>query len=202
MFTSGATEANRLGVLGTPYGTGTVACSARDHSSSVAAAGALNARGWRAESLPLDANGRLDLGGDWASDGPALLCVTVVCGQTGVVEDMARVTAWCRSEPGRLVHADATQALGLCGASFHDLGVTTMACAPHKFGGPRGIGALVIRAGSKLEPLAPGSQELGLRGGTEAVALAVGVALALERADAERTAADGWRSCGRISRRG
>lgn len=191
VFTSGATEANRLGVLGTPSHTGTVACSARDHTSSIAAADALTARGWRAVSLPLDADGRLDPGGDWASDGPALLCVTVVCGQTGVVEDMARVTAWCQRGPGRLVHADATQALGLCGASFRDLGVTTMACAPHKFGGPRGIGALVLRAGSTLEALAPGSQELGLRGGTEAVALAVGFALALERAAAERAAEAG-----------
>jgi cysteine desulfurase len=62
-----------------------------------------------------------------------------------------------------------------------------MACAPHKFGGPRGIGALVIRAGSTLEPQAPGTQELGMRGGTEAVALAVGFARSLELADAERT---------------
>ena len=186
VFTSGATEANRLGVLGTRGGTGTVGCSARDHASVSAAAAALGGQGWRAVPLPLAADGRLDPGGDWAPDGPALLCATVVCGQTGVVEDMARLATWRDSRPDRFVHADATQALGLCDVAFGGLGVTTMACAPHKFGGPRGIGALVIRAGATLEPLVPGPQELGMRGGTETVTLAVGFARAVELAAADR----------------
>lgn len=188
VFTSGATEANRLGVLGVPEFAGTVGLSARDHASVAAAARALEARGWRSVTLPLDADGRLEPGGDWHRHGPGLLCITVACGQTGVVEDLARVADWSGARADRRVHADATQALAWWGPSFPNLGAATMACAPHKFGGPRGIGALVVRAGSEIVPVSPGTQELGLRGGTEAVSLAVGFARALELALAERLA--------------
>lgn len=188
VFTSGATEANRLGVLGVPEFAGTVGLSARDHASVAAAARALEARGWRSVTLPLDADGRLEPGGDWHGHGPGLLCITVACGQTGVVEDLARVADWSGVRADRRVHADATQALAWWGPSFPNLGAATMACAPHKFGGPRGIGALVVRAGSEIVPVSPGTQELGLRGGTEAVSLAVGFARALELALAERLA--------------
>lgn len=186
VFTSGASEANRLAVLGAAGRGGTVGFSARDHASIAAAAAALEGRGWRTIRLPLDGDGRLGHGGDGLAAGPSLLCTTVVCGQTGVVEDMIAAAAWRDGGPDRLVHADATQALGPCGVSFRGLGATTMACAPHKFGGPRGIGALVIRAGTALEPLLPGIQELGMRGGTEPVALAVGFARAVELAATER----------------
>jgi cysteine desulfurase len=93
-----------------------------------------------------------------------------------------------------LVHVDATQAVGLLDVSFARLVASarlpaaTLALAPHKFGGPRGIGGLVVRGDIPLEPLTAGPQELGLRGGTEPVVLAVGFAQALELAVAERAA--------------
>jgi cysteine desulfurase len=87
-----------------------------------------------------------------------------------------------------LVHADATQAAAWIDLTFQASGWTTLALAPHKFGGPRGIGAVVVRGDVPLAPVTPGPQELGLRGGTEAVALAAGFARAWDLAVAEREA--------------
>jgi cysteine desulfurase len=83
------------------------------------------------------------------------------------------------------VHADATQA---CGWLEFDgrFAAKTVSVAPHKFGGPRGIGGLLVRRGMPLAAVTPGSQESGLRGGTEAVVLAEGFATAVELVAADR----------------
>ena len=88
------------------------------------------------------------------------------------------------------VHTDATQVVGKLPVDFRALGVATMTFAAHKFHGPLGIGALVIRHGVKLAPqLFGGFQQAGLRPGTESVALAVGMLTALELWHAEQDAA-------------
>lgn len=207
VFTSGATEANRLGLLGLAAGRraageapGWVGCSARDHGSIRSAATELARDGWQVVELPLSASGQLDRrgssigcdailpGGGQVSGRQAagILTVTTVCGQTGIREDLAAVATVAGDRPGLSIHADATQAAAWDDLAFADSLATTLALAPHKFGGPRGIGGLVIRGRAKLAAVAPGPQELGLRGGTEAVALAVGFARALELATAER----------------
>jgi cysteine desulfurase len=88
--------------------------------------------------------------------------------------------------PHSAFHCDATQAVGKSPVHFHDLGVSTLALSAHKFHGPQGVGALLVRRGVKLRPLARGGhQQRGLRPGTEPVALAVGLAAALEEARRE-----------------
>ena len=186
VFTSGATEANRLALLGMA-GDGLTACrySARDHGSIAAAARQFRERGADVALLPLLSSGRLDCGPlDWPATAiRRLLCTTLVCGQTGTVEDMAAV----RAAAGAChIHVDATQAVALEPVSFAALDVPTLACAPHKFGGPRGIGCLIVRGDVQLAAVTPGPQEAGLRGGTEAVPLAVGCATAVELAVAAR----------------
>jgi len=194
IFTSGATEANRLGMLGTAGATpGTVAVSPRDHGSLLAAADDLAARGWRLCRLPLAADGStleaaVRLAG--STSGRMLVSTTLVCGQTGLRESLAAV-ACAGVGPRLLVHADATQAAAWDPLDFAALPVTSLALAPHKFGGPRGIGGLLVRGGLDIAPLTPGPQELGLRGGTEAVSLAAGFATALEIAVATRAEAAG-----------
>jgi cysteine desulfurase len=193
VFTSGATESNRLGILGLagspdarPTG-GMVAISARDHSSLRAAAGALGAGGWQVVDLPLRAAGTVDFMSAAAGPGaPAarILATTTVCGQTGIRDDLQGATALAAD--GWLVHADATQAAAWDEIRFATGPWATLALAPHKFGGPRGIGGLVVKAGISLAPIAPGPQELGLRGGTEMVALAAGFARALQLVSADR----------------
>lgn len=195
VFTSGATEANRLAVLGTARSpAGVVAVSARDHASLRAAAKDLASRpDWSITDLPLDSHGTLDSAAvsawlDQTQGVPCrILCTTFVCGQTGTRESALVVAA--AAERACLVHADATQAVAFTDVDFTRLGAATLTLAPHKFGGPRGIGGLVIRGDVDLQPLHPGPQETGMRGGTEPVALAAGFATALELACAERAEA-------------
>jgi cysteine desulfurase len=192
VFTSGATEANRLGVLGLAGDRpGWIAGSARDHPGLRQAATDLGARGWQATELPLTAAGCLQQG--LARDGFAaaavsagLLTVTTICGQTGIREDLAGIARLAHDVSAVRFHADATQAAAWEPLGFAESPFATLAFAPHKFGGPRGIGGLMIRSGVPLRPIVAGPQELGLRGGTEAVALAVGFARSFELAVTER----------------
>lgn len=195
VFTSGATEANRLGVLGSATATrGLVAGSARDHASLREAVADLGRRGWHHLDLPLAATGgiRVDAAGEaFATAGATtcLLTITTICGQTGIRDDLPSIRSLARSLPSLLIHADATQQAGWDSLAFSESPFSTLTLAAHKFGGPRGIGGLVIRGGIAVQPLTPGPQELGLRGGSEAVAAAAGFARALELAVAERDAA-------------
>lgn len=189
IFTGGATEANVLGLVGRAGRPGGLLLhSARDHGSVAAANATLVGRGWSAHPVPLRTDGRLDLGDGLPamSGGDVLLATTLVCGQTGIVEDMAAVAAAAARVPGLSVHVDATQAVAYEDVDLARLPAATLTVAPHKFGGPRGIGALVVRGDVALVPVVPGPQEAGLRGGTEAVVLAAGFATALALAVAER----------------
>jgi len=194
VFTSGASEANHLALLGMTAASATfgeVLFSRRDHPSSVNAALVAGSRGWRLRELSLDAAGTAGAAFAVAradAVGPQIASLTLVCGQTGSIEDLA-VMAALPSAAGRhprLVHIDATQAAGLMAIDFQALPAATLSLAPHKFGGPRGIGGLLIRGGVAIEPVQAGPQESGLRGGTEAVPLAAGFARAIELAVADR----------------
>ena len=163
--------------------------SRRDHASGVAAARTAAARGWRLRELALDPRCGTAAAAVSAAlaephpTGPRIISLTLVCGQTGSIEPLPVLEPDMRDT---LVHVDATQAAGLMPVSFRDLPAATLALAPHKFGGPRGIGSLLVRGGVPLEAVQAGPQEFGLRGGTEEVPLAVGFARALELAVADR----------------
>jgi len=192
VFTSGATEANHLAVLGMAAATtpGTLLFSRRDHSSVVAAAAAAGRLGWAVGEIGLDVAGRLDAAAvadrlAAAGTAPRIVALTLVCGQSGSVESAGGLAA---ARAAAAVHVDATQAAGLVPVDFATLGAATLALAPHKFGGPRGIGGLVVGAGVAIAARVAGTQEHGLRPGTEAVPLAAGFARALELAVARRDA--------------
>jgi cysteine desulfurase len=191
VFTSGASEANHLAVLGMTAASATVGevfFSWRDHPSSVNAALVANRHGWRLRELALDsaegtASAAVSAGAcDGQPAGPRIVSLTLVCGQTGSIEDLPLPD----NASSGLFHVDATQAVGLMPVVFHALSAATLAVAPHKFGGPRGIGALLIRGGVAIAPVQAGPQEYGLRGGTEAVPLAAGFARSLELSVADR----------------
>lgn len=191
VFTSGMTEANRLAILGMAAGhVGSVASSARDHSSVRTAVRELGDRGWTVCTPPLDAGGAIDPGWTFAATmpQPRILVLTLVCGQTGSIEPRCRLPQDRGGAAGVLVHVDAAQAILCEQIAFADSGFASLALAPCKFGGPRGIGAAIVRGDVPLSGIVPGPQESGLRGGTEAVPLAVGFARALELAVAERAA--------------
>jgi cysteine desulfurase len=106
--------------------------------------------------------------------------------ETGVVQPVKELAAICNERSVQL-HTDAAQAAGKLPIDFRRLGAATIAIAAHKFGGPIGIGALVLRDDVQPAPILRGGvQQARLRPGTESVALAVGMRRALELWDANR----------------
>ena len=113
-----------------------------------------------------------------------LICLQLANHETGAIQPVPAFV-----NLGVPVHCDAAQAVGKIPVSFRALGVTAMSLSAHKFRGPKGIGALILKKGTKLQPRAfGGHQQRGHRPGTEPVPLAVGMAVALQHA--VRTMAD------------
>jgi len=117
-------------------------------------------------------------------------------------EDRSIADAIARAVAERhiVMHTDAVQAVGRMDVDFHALGVTTLDAGSHKMHGPPGIGILLIRKGRKIAPIFHGGgQQLGLRPGTSAVALAVGLAEALRLWESEKiTRTAQWRAMGQM----
>lgn len=187
VFTSGATEANNLAILGHAQGwaalrgrAGHLVSLATEHKSVLAPLRRLRAQGWRVTLLQPDRDGLLASEALAAVLEPdtALVSVLWVNNETGVVQDIAALAAVCQAHSVPL-HVDAAQAAGKLpvGAAGCDYLVLT----GHKLGGPQGIGALVV-APARRAHLAPqivgGGQERGLRSGTPAEHQIAGFALA------------------------
>jgi len=194
VFTSGGTEANNLAVLGIAHGAkggaglGHVVISPVEHASVVGPAERLLDRGWQVDSLPVGRDGVVEPGrlGELVRPGTRLVSVILANHETGVMQPVAELAAMCRAA-GVPLHTDAVQAAGKMPVDFRRLGVDAMSVSAHKFHGPAGIGALLLRADVPIEPqLLGGHQQEGLRGGTESTALAVGMMTALELWHVER----------------
>jgi cysteine desulfurase len=156
--------------------------SAIEHPSIMAVADRLERAGWHVDRLGVDRHGtiRVDELRRALRRETRLVAAMLANNETGVIQPVAEMAAVC-AEHGVPFHTDASQAAGKLPVSFRELGVATMSIAPHKFGGPLGIGALVVRHDVRLSPqLVGGSQQLGLRAGTIPVALVVGLRRALE----------------------
>jgi cysteine desulfurase len=99
--------------------------------------------------------------------------------ETGALQPVREIAAFL--QPETALHCDAAQAIGKIPVNFHSLGAATLTASAHKFGGPKGIGILITKRGTHLNPLLfGGHQQRGFRPGTEPVPLAVGMAVALE----------------------
>ncbi len=186
VFTSGGTESDNLAVLGAP-GSGTVLCSAIEHHA-VLHAGA--ARG--GTTVPVGRTGVVDLDALGELLGPevALVSVMLVNNEVGSVQPLAAVAALVRERaPGALLHTDAVAAVGWLDVAGLTAAADLVSVSAHKFGGPKGVGALVVRDGTRLAPvLHGGAQERGRRPGTHDVAGVVGMAAALGVATDSREA--------------
>jgi cysteine desulfurase len=190
VFTSGATEANNLalfGLAGTPPGH--LVGSMIEHPCVVEPLRRLGEQGFAIDWLAVSREGIVDVA-DLVSrlrDDTRLVSVMLVNHETGAIQPVRDLAAACA---GRcFFHCDAAQAAGKIPVRFHELGVTTLSLSAHKIHGPKGVGALLVRRGVKLPPrLWGGHQQHGIRPGTESVALAVGLAAALDLAEREREA--------------
>lgn len=189
VFTGGGTEALGLAILGTPGGAGRIAISAVEHSSVLCAARRLvKRRGWRLDTIPVDADGRVTPDALAAHIGPETRVVALMLAQNevGGINPIAKLAPVVRqrSPRARLV-VDGVQALGKLPVDVAALDVDCLAMTAHKLHGPRGIGALWSRA--PIEPLLEGGgQEGGRRGGTQSAPLALAFAEAAEQALASR----------------
>jgi cysteine desulfurase len=185
VFTSGGTEANNLAVLGLAHRTrGRLAMSPGEHPATREAVRTLQLRGWQVDTLPVDDQGRLTPAGiqQLCQGDRALVDLVSVLwahNETGVIQDVSPLAAVTQPH-GVPWHLDAVQAVGRIPVDFRQLGCTTLSFGAHKFHGPRGVGGLLVRRGTRLAPLMFGGfQEQQRRPGTEPVALIAGMALAL-----------------------
>jgi cysteine desulfurase len=186
IFTSGGTEANNLalfGLAGDPPGR--LLASPIEHPSVTEPLLRLHERGFALDGLPVDAHGvvRLDALPDLLRPDTRLATVMLANNETGALQPVRELAhhSPLTTHHSPLTHCDAVQAVGKTPVHFHELGVTSLALSGHKFHGPKGVGALLLRRGVKLRPqLWGGHQQRGRRPGTEPVALAVGLATALE----------------------
>jgi cysteine desulfurase len=158
--------------------------SAAEHQSVIEPAEHLLEQGWRLDTLGLTSAGvvRTDPLAAMLAEGvrPDLVSVQLANHETGVLQPIGELAAMC-NRAGVPLHTDAVAAVGKVPVSFRALNVAAMSVTAHKFQGPLGIGALVLRDGVPLSPLMfGGHQQAGLRPGTESAALAVGMAKALE----------------------
>src|SRR5205814_7627938 len=142
--------------------------------------------GWHHSTLPSDANGvAVAASVSELPAGTTVVSLMLANNETGVVQPVAELAARARAR-GIRVHCDAVQAAGKIPVNVSALGVDYLVVSAHKFGGPKGAGALVVRDRAPLEPLFRGSaHERGLRGGTENVPGIVGLGVAAESAARE-----------------
>ncbi|MDY0911123.1 cysteine desulfurase family protein [Microbacterium sp. CFBP9034] len=198
VFTSGGTEANNLAVKGIAIGAREhrgarhVVTTPIEHESILESVGYLERiHGFDATRVPVDHVGRVDPDAVARAlrDDTALVSIGYANNEVGTVQDVAALAAVAR-ERGVPVHIDAVQAAGWLPLSAAELGVDAISLAGHKLGAPKGTGVLGVRGRIPLEPLLHGGgQERGRRSGTEDVAGAVGLATALELAEADRAEA-------------
>ncbi len=180
LFTSGATEANNLAVAGlVGPAPGSVVTSAVEHPCVSHPAHHLTDHGYTHVVLPVNAVGVVDLDRAAFPADTRLVSVMLANHETGAVQPVEILAERLAGQAP--LHCDAAAAAGKIAVSFRKLGVTALTLSAHKLHGPPGIGALIVRRDARLRPLLRGGhQQQGRRPGTEPVALAVGLAAALE----------------------
>ncbi|MEB3305702.1 MAG: cysteine desulfurase family protein [Cyanobacteriota bacterium] len=195
VFTSGATEANNLALRGAVEAARTsgqrrraLVTLATEHRAVLDPLGTLARQGAPLTVLAVEPDGLVDVERLEAAlgDDTLLLSVMAANNEIGVLQPLASIAALCRQK-GVLLHCDAAQAVGHIPLNMAELGVDLLTLSAHKFYGPKGIGALLIRPGVAIAPQQlGGGQERGLRAGTLPVPLIIGLAAALGLALADR----------------
>lgn len=193
VFTSGGTESDNLALKGAvwgPTGRSGIVTVATEHEAVLESADLIRRTGSRVEVVGVDRHGKVDGAGlsSLVDSTTAVVSVMLVNNETGVIQDIPGLAALVkRADAGALFHTDAVQAFSSQHIDVDDLGVDLLTITGHKFGGPKGAGALYVREGTPLEPLIHGGgQELGRRSGTHDVAGAVGLARAAGLAAKDR----------------
>ena len=187
VFTGGGTEANNLALRGA--GRRRLVVSAVEHPSVLAAARAIYPE---TVVLPVDGDGRVapaSLGEALGPEaGDTLVSIMLANNETGVIQPVSELAAVSHAA-GALFHCDAVQGPGRIPVDIAALGADYLSLSAHKFGGPKGVGALVLSASAEISPTnIGGGQERGRRAGTENVAgiAGMGTAARLAAEDLQR----------------
>lgn len=191
IFTSGGTEANNLAVLGIARAAirrdpnrKRVILSSIEHPSVLETRAVLVNDGFDVQILRANSNGAIDRVhlAELLNEPTCLVSCMLANNETGAIQPVHVHAKLCH-DAGALLHTDAVQAVGKIAVHFRELGVDALTFTGHKFGGPKGIGGLILKWGVEIEPLLVGGfQQAGVRPGTESPALAAGLAAALAMA--------------------
>jgi cysteine desulfurase len=186
IFTSGGTESNNLALAGLAAAncehSKRIVISPVEHPSVTGISEFLKNNGYTIDTVPVDCNGvcQLDSLTSMLAEPTSVVSIQLANHETGVLQPIREIAELCRAA-GVLLHTDAVQAVGKIPISFQNLQVDALTFTAHKFHGPRGIGGLLLRHGVNLQPmLFGGFQQMGLRPGTEDVALVTGMNTALQ----------------------
>ncbi len=190
-FTSGGTEADNLAVQGVARALkkkgNHIITSAIEHHAILDVCKAMEKEGFKVTFLPVDAHGLVDPEAFRAAvTGETILATIMMANnEVGTLQPIAEIGRITR-EKGILLHTDAVQAIGNVPVNVEELGVDLLTLAAHKFYGPKGIGALYVRRGTRVNKLNyGGGQEKKVRPGTENIPGIVGLGRAIELAVAD-----------------
>jgi cysteine desulfurase len=187
VFTGGGTEADNLAIAGRhAVRSGPVVCTAIEHHAVLHACGALP----EARMAPVRPDGVVDLDalGELLDPTVAVVSVMLANNEVGTIQPLADVTALVRAAaPNAALHTDAVQAFPWVDVALLAAGADLVAVSAHKFAGPKGVGALIVREGISVDPIIHGGgQERDRRSGTYNVAGIVGMAAAMQGTLSER----------------
>ncbi len=191
IFTSGGTESNNFAIKGAALagrsGGNHIITTAIEHPAVMEVCHYLERTGFRLTVVEVDESGVVDPASIEAAIRPDTILISVMHAnnETGTIQDIRAIAAIARKN-NILLHCDAAQSAGKIRTDVKELGVDLLSIAGHKLYGPKGVGALYIRSGTKLEKLMHGANhEQNLRAGTENVLEIVGLGKACEIAGKE-----------------
>jgi cysteine desulfurase len=190
-FTSGGTEADNLAIFGAALARERqgkhLITSTIEHHAVLQSCRELESRGWEVTYLTVDDDGLVDPAAVTAALRPDTTLVTIMHAnnEVGTIQPIAEIGDICR-QAGIRFHTDAVQTVGHIPTRVDELQVDMLSLSGHKLYGPKGVGALYLRQGTKIPPLHfGGGHERGVRSGTENVPGIVGLGRAAELALAE-----------------
>lgn len=182
-FTSGGTEAINLAIRGTlatlPATRQRLVTSKIEHASVRDIAEHIEKSSGGVSWCPIGRGGIVDAGAlaSLLTPNVGLVSIQWANNETGAIQPVRQIAEACKAR-GILFHSDATQWVGKMPTDVREIPFDLLTFAPHKFHGPKGVGALWSRAGVRLTPQLLGTQELGRRGGTENVPAILGAGAA------------------------
>lgn len=187
-FTSGGTEANNWAIKGIAKANRSkgnhIITSAIEHPSILEACKDLEKEGYKVTYIPVDENGVVNYSSIIKAIRPDTILISIMTAnnEVGSLQPI-RAISELANQNGICFHTDAVQAIGALAINVKELKVGALSISAHKFGGPKGVGALYVKKGIKIDRIISGGrQERNLRAGTVNVPLIAGMGVAIEQA--------------------